>query len=355
MNDLAELKQFIVVHARTQGLRPADYQPVLDRIEDDEEFSPRSWAVAWRESADDLEARGDLLGAARRNIIARFPFVDDADRLGAQDQYLSTFERWAKEQRQIEPVEVDHAGTRLRCWSTGLREGGRAPLLLIMGGIISVKEQWAPTLLLARRLGLAAVVTEMPGVGENRTRYDADSWRMIPSVLDALADRADTTRTIALCLSFSGNLALRAAATDQRIRGVITAGAPVRALFTDPGWQRALPYITLDTIAHLAGTSPDRLAPVLAPMALSPQELAAIDVPVHYLASLRDEVIPGSDVDLLRAHVRRLSVLEIDDVHGSPGHVRQSRLWVLESILRLSGRGGVRTGALRALRHLVRA
>ncbi len=77
-------------------------------------------------------------------------------------------------------------------------------------------------------------------------------------------------------------------------------------------------------------------------------------VPVRYLASLRDEVVPPDDLALLRAHVRDLVVQENDDVHGSPAHVLESRLWVVESLMRLTGRPGGRTALVGALRRALR-
>jgi hypothetical protein len=353
VNDVAELKRFIVVHAKAQGLRPAAYQPVLDRIATDDDGAPDSWAVVWRTAGDALEAGGDLMAAYRRYVVARFPFVDGPSRALAVDRYAQAFASWAAGQRDIEPLKV-HAGEHtVPCWATGLSDVEPRPLVVICGGIVSVKEQWAPTLRLANRLGLAAVVTELPGVGENGVPYDADAWRLFPSIVDAVAGRADTHRTTALALSFSGHLALRAAVADQRITGVITAGAPVRAFFTGDWWRR-LPAVTADTLAHLTGCPADELDQVLPGLALTGEQLETLDIPVRYLASLRDEVVPQEDVALLRRHVRDLRVQENDDVHGSPRHVLESRLWVVESLMRLTGRPAARTALVGAVRRVLR-
>ncbi len=354
MNDIAELKHFIVVHAKAQGLRASEYQPLLDRIGSDTDGAPDSWAAVWRAAGEALEADGDLLEANRRYVMARFPYVDGPGRAGAQRSYLSTFERWSKTQQDIESLEVGVGEGRVRCWATGLSASARRPLVLIMGGIISVKEQWAPTLRLANRLGLAAVVAEMPGVGENTMRYDRDGWRMITAVLDAVADRADAANTTALALSFSGHLALRCALTDRRIRGVITAGAPIGAFFTDDVWQRRIPQVTVDTLAHLAHTTPQELGGLLPGLALTGDQLDALDIPVYYLASRRDEVIPPEDLALLRRYVGDLHVLDNDDVHGSPRHALESRLWIVQSLMRLTGHQGIKPALLGALLRVLR-
>ncbi|MGW4211288.1 hypothetical protein ACWEIJ_25070 [Lentzea sp. NPDC004789] len=349
MNDVAELKRFIVVHAKAQGVRAAEYEPLLQRITNDTDGEPGSWARVWRTAGEALEARGDLLGANRRYVLARFPFVDGPSRELAQERYVRAFARWSAAQTDLEPVEVKVGDDVVRCWATGLSATAPRPLVVICGGIVSVKEQWAPTLRLARRLGLAAVVTEMPGVGENPMPYDADGWRLFSAVLDAVADRADTDRTTALALSFSGHLALRCAVADPRITAVITAGAPVAGFFTGDHWT-TLPKVTTDTLTRLTGRPPAQLAD----LALTGEQLAALDIPVHYLASLRDEVVPQEDLALLRRHVRRLRVQENDDVHGSPRHVLESRLWVVESLMRLTGRPAVTTALVGGLRRTLR-
>ncbi|WP_433261697.1 alpha/beta fold hydrolase [Actinosynnema sp. CS-041913] len=351
---MAELKRFIVVHAKAQGLRPAAYQPVLDGIDSDVDGEPRSWATAWRASGEALERAGRALDASRRYVMARFPYVDGPARRDAQERYLRLFVRWAAAQRDVRPLEVRVGDAVVRCWTTGLSAAAPRPLVLIMGGIVSVKEQWAPTLRLADRLGLAAVVTEMPGVGENALRYGPDSHRMISAVLDAVSDRADASRTTALALSFSGHLALRCAVEDRRIAGIVTAGAPVSAFFTDRRWREGVPRLTTDTLAHLTGEPADALDDLLPALALTTDQLDALDVPVRCLVSGRDEVIPPDDARLLRDHVRDLRVQQNDDYHGSPRHVLDSRLWVVESLLRLTGGRGLRPALVRGLRTLAR-
>lgn len=336
MNDLGELKQFVLVHARGQGIPARDYERLLSAIESDDGDGPGSWVGEWSRAAERLERDGRFLEACRHFTMARFPYVDGPAREEALRRCIAAFDRW-RGGTGIEPLELDLDGARVRCWTSGLSRSDRRPLLLLMGGIVSIKEQWAPVLLQARKLGLAGMVAEMPGVGEHAARYGPDSRRMLPGLLDAVADRADVGRTYAVAMSFSGNLALDAAADDPRIRGIVTVGAPVSAFFTDTGWQRGLPRITVDALAHMCAVPADRVHEHLRGLALDGARLAALDVPVHYLASRRDEIIPGADVDLLRDHVRDLHLLENDDVHGSPRYFVDTRLWVLRSLLQLHG------------------
>lgn len=346
MNDIAELKNFVVAHTRSQGLPPAHYDPLLSRIDDDENGTPGSWVHEWSAEGARLAAEGKPLDASVHYNMARFPFVDGSARQEALERCTDAFDTWRSDFPAVQRLDVDLAGGRIRCWTAGLDASDPKPLLVMTGGIVSVKEQWAPVLLQLGALGFAGVVTEMPGVGENSLLYGADSWQMFSAVMDAVGDRADTSRTYALALSFSGHLALRAALYDSRISGVVGAGAPLHGFFTDTAWQRTVPRVTTDTLAHLTRSKPDEVYGLIRDWALSPEELAAVRIPVAHVTSLRDEIIPPGDARLLREHVRGVRLLAHDDVHGSPLHFAQTRLWTLLSVLRMRGGFGDQRKAL---------
>ncbi|WUH89348.1 alpha/beta hydrolase [Streptomyces sp. NBC_00433] len=357
-NDVRELKQFVEVHAKAQQLSPKTYRPLLARITDDGEGTPGSWVYEWSRAGAEAEAAGRLLEASRYYNMARFPFVNGPARQEALDRCVAAFDAWRGTQKGIERLDVDLPAGRVRCWTSGLpaagSEGRRLPLLLVTGGIVSVKEQWAPILVQATRLGVAGVVAEMPGVGENTLPYDEDSPAMLSAILDAVGERADTGQTYLVALSFSGHMALRAAAADPRIKGVITAGVPVSSFFSDREWQAQVPRVTVDTLAHLLGTAPGGVGDRVAGWGLADAELGALDVPVACLWSRRDEIIPSADPRALLRSVRRLDLVDNDDVHGSPSHLLETRVWVLLSLLRMLGVRDVKRlvfGALwRALR-----
>ncbi|AXB47496.1 alpha/beta fold hydrolase [Amycolatopsis albispora] len=316
MNDVDELKQFALVHARTQGVPPELTDAVLARITTDDAGAPGSWTGEWSAQAEALEARQQFAEASRLYTMARFPFVDGPARQHALDKAVGTFTRSGT---GLEPFQVDTPAGVIRCW-----RGGSGPLVLVSGGIVSIKEQWAGLLRQLIGAGYSGVVTELPRTGGNSLPYDAHAWRMIPAILDALG--ADSA--YAMMMSFSGHLALRCAARDPRIEGILTVGAPVSGFFTDAAWQQGLPRVTVDTIVHLTGEKPGGLAD----WALGADELRAIDVPVAYVASKRDEIIPPQDIELLTANVRRFSLLEHDDVHGSPAHTALTGAWLTQSL-----------------------
>ncbi|MDL4815429.1 alpha/beta hydrolase family protein [Actinomadura opuntiae] len=352
MNDPAELKEFAALHARNQDI--SGYERLLGRIGSDDPDRPDAWVRVWSEAAAEHEAAGRLLDACRHYNMARFPYVDGPARQAALERCVDAFDRWRGD-RGIERIDLEVDGARVGAWAAGLSADDPKPLVVVMGGIVSIKEQWAPAMAGLRRLGMAAVVTELPGVGENTLRYTPDGHRMLSAVVDAVAGRADTARTYALAFSFGGHLALRCAADDPRIRGVVTAGAPVHDFFTDTEWHGRVPQVTVDTLAHLTGTKPEDVLGSLGDWALPAERLAALSVPVHYMASARDEIIPPGETAFLRRHVRDLDLLRHDDVHGSPGHVAETRLWTAWSLLRMRGELPVQRAVLGALLRARRA
>jgi hypothetical protein len=354
VNDIAELRRFVVVHAKAQKIRPTHYQEVLARIQHDG-TGPGSWVYEWTHAGEQHERAGRFLDACRDHNIARFPFVDGPARQDAHERCIAAFDRWRRD-RSITPLVVDLPdNTRVRCWTSGLSRVDRRPLQILMGGIVAIKEQWAPALPRIRALGLAGIAVEMPGVGENQSRYSHDGHLMLAAVMDAVGSLADVSNTRAIALSFSGHLALRQAAVDRRLRGIITSGVPVREFFTDETWFRSLPRLTTATLAHLTGVRGEALLDHLRPWALGDGELAALDIPVRLMVSARDEIIPAGDVEVMRAHIQDLETVEYDDVHGSPSHVAESRMWTTLCLTRMAQAPAARRAVVRSMLAVARA
>lgn len=337
MNDIDELKQFASVHSQLQGLPDGLWEQVLDRITTDETSDPGSWVYEWSTTAADFEAAGEPLTASHCYTMARFPFVDRPARAEALRRSVEAFDGWRRQNAGIQRFQLEPDGLdgRFRLWASGLSTHDRRPLLLFMGGIVSLKEQWASLLHLGEAVTMAVAICEMPGVGENTVRYREDSWRMLPAILDALAREADVAHTIAMANSFSGHLALRCATDDARIRGIISNAAPISDFFTDSDWLRQVPGVTMQTLAHLTQTSTATLPDVLRDWALTDAELDKVDIPVAYSGSMRDEIIPPTEIDHLRRCVRNLDIKVFDDVHASPSHLTEAREWMFGSLMRM--------------------
>ncbi|MDB1089350.1 alpha/beta fold hydrolase [Streptomyces sp. ACA25] len=334
---LSELADLVVLHARAQGIDPRACRRVLAGIDSVAGDHRTAWPQAWTAVGDRHLAAGRHLAACRHYNLARFPFAGDEPRRSAARRCVTAFDAWRRSRGGIGRLTLELTGGRVTCWTAGLDRDRPRPLLLVMGGIVSIKEQWAPFLLAARRLGVSVVVTEMPGVGENTLRYGPEATEMIPELLDRLGTRVCAPGVHVVGLSFAGHLALAAARDDSRISSILTVGAPVAGVFADPAVWRTLPRTTTGTLAHLTRTGPEETRETLAPMALSPGHLAALRIPVRYVASRHDEIIPRREWEILAENVPDLEWVEFDDVHGSPAHLTDTRIWLLRQVMEQLG------------------
>jgi len=350
---LAELKQLVQLHAQAQGIRPKSCRQILNLIESDGGGADNSWVSVWSAAALQHEALGDHRCAYKYYNMARFPYVDGRHRAGALRKCVAAFERWARTVG-IQRLELTVGDSQVQAWMKASAVEPRR-LLLMLGGIVSIKEQWGDVLLNANRLGMTIAITEMPGVGENTMTYDGESWRMLSALLDKLGPSYGSDLTYAAAMSFGGHLAMRAALSDSRIKGIVTAGAPISDFFTCTRLWPGLPETTVRTLANIAKVRREDLQAHIARFAFTDNELAEIEIPLYYVASLRDEIIPRSDWQRLGARAPRAKVVEFDDVHGAPRHLAEYRIGILRELLTMQGRSGLQRAALGAVQAALAA
>lgn len=351
--ELAEVSAYVLLHARNQGIGESECRRVLAEIagsEDGPDGWAGAWAAVWGGEAERCRAARRPLDAIAREILAGFPTPATAAQRAARDRAIRSFADWATGTGVAEPVSVDGPAPTT-AWYSAARDGRDAPVVLIIGGIVSPKEQWGRLLPSFARFGLGAVVTELPGVGPGR--YGPGSPQHLSAVLDAVGVRPGGAGALCLAMSHGGTLALRAAAADPRIRGIVSVGAPVRRCFRDALIWRRTPAITREALAHTTGVAVDDLPAMLPGLAVTDAELDRLRVPVRYLRSLRDELVPPDEAGLLidRAGAR---VLDIDDVHGSPHHVAAVRGDAVAALLEMARPTAPSTRALRTALTLAR-
>ncbi len=349
MPALSEAKQFVGLHARHMGLRPAFVTGVLQRIASLDGDGPGGWAHEWSIEAEAAMRRRDGRAAANLYNLARFPCANTPAKSRAAKLAAEALGGWLAASGAGERREARVGGEPVPFL---FRAASRAdaPLVILMGGIVSLKEQWGGFLALGPRLGCAVAIADFPGVGENPVRYTRAAAKLFEAVIEATKADCDAQRTLIVAPSFGGHLAILHAQTDARVRGIVTVGAPLTHFFTDADSRRTMPEITRLALQHTAGVDADGLDRRLADLALSRQELAELPVPVTYVASLRDEIIPQSEWRDAAALTRNLCVYPFDDVHGAPHHLRQTRLLILAALLRHASRARLAGWVERALR-----
>ena len=330
MHDIDELRTYALLHARAQGLPAATTERTLAAVVDDGD-GPASWTQVWSaEGRRALTARRPLQAAACFNL-ARFPVVDSPARREALRACIEAVDVWRRGHPAVRRRTLPTDDGAFDYYLRPARRPGRA-LVVLLGGIVSLKEQWAPLIPAVARLGYAVAVTELPGVGSNRTLYTADAHRQLSRVIDDAGTVQPVSGCLVVGMRFGGHLALRAALRDERIRGVATVGAPLTGFF-EPDHRPPVPRITRDVLAVLTGTDADRLPGALAGWGLRPDELARLRIPVRYVASARDEIVPQQDAADLARWAPDVRIRRFDDVHGSPDHVAATRRFLIGFLL----------------------
>jgi pimeloyl-ACP methyl ester carboxylesterase len=225
----------------TQGVDPNDFHRVTGSLE-----SWADWLDAWCANADMhaelaavAEADGNQLSAGQAWVraalsyhFAKFVWVLDMDRHRMATEKSVAALRRAHRMLDFtaERVEIPFGSEQLVANLRRPAGIGSAPLVLLLPGLDSAKEEfyhWENVFLLR---GLATLSIDGPGQGETGYRLPlrADYEVATSAAIDALSSRADVdlSRLGVVGVSMGGYYAARSAAFDQRIRAVVTVGGP---------------------------------------------------------------------------------------------------------------------------------
>lgn len=178
---------------------------------------------------------------------------------------------------------------------------GRVPVLMVLGGLESTKEE--STLFENRCLarGLATCSFDGPGQGEMyfQTKLRPDFHRFASAVVDWLAKRhdIDIERLGVIGRSLGAYYAVQSAAHDPRFRLCIAWGV----LF-DLSYYETMKAPSATGFAYVAGFSdPRTAAPRLQEWVNLAGTAERVQVPVYALHGAQDPLIPPSQVEKLRA------------------------------------------------------
>lgn len=201
------------------------------------------WVPVWEalgrqheDEGDSLEASGDH-GAARRAYLqaktyyamGRFPGEITDVKKGISEACARAYRKaCAHLDPPLEVVDVPHQGRDIRVHFRAPTESdGPLPGVLIMCGADVFKEDrgWAAELALEH--GMASVVMDGPGTGENPFPWSPDSVSAWVAAIDYLASRpeVDTDRIGAFGISRGGYSVLQLAGTVPEKMGAVVANA----------------------------------------------------------------------------------------------------------------------------------
>lgn len=214
------------------------------------------WVPRWRDAGRKHEATGDSLlaagdrDAARREhllaktyyAIGRFPGEITPEKAGISADCARAYRKaCAHLDPHMEVVDVTLEGKTIRTHFRAPRSEAPLPAVLIMCGSDVFKEDrgWASDF--AAEQGLASMVMDAPGTGENPFPWEPASVRAWVAALDALAARpeVDASRIGAFGISRGGFSVMELAGTvPAQLRAVVAvAGHPFGYRMSDEEMQ----------------------------------------------------------------------------------------------------------------------
>jgi 2,6-dihydroxypseudooxynicotine hydrolase len=299
----------------SNGVALADFQEVTAGIERWED-----WCGAWSARAAVHEALGrEALGAgfnlsagehlSRAGVyyhFAKFLFVHDVPQMRAAHAKAIECRQLALPHLRPpgERVAIPHEGRTLAGILRRPAGAARPPVLIMVPGLDSAKEELEAYELPFLARGVATLVVDGPGQGE--AEYDlpirGDYEVPVRSMVDWVQDRADLDRgRIGLWgVSLGGYYAPRAAAFEKRISACIGLAGPY-----DWGavWD-ALPDLTREAFrvrSHLA--TPEAARRHAATLTL--KEVARrIECPLFLVTGRLDRLVPWQDAERIAAEAR---------------------------------------------------
>ncbi len=248
-------------------IRPDDAASILKSINS---LDRDEWAKAWCKVGMEYEARGDQRarqGAPSAELadiyhrgfhycmLARYPAPTSPGKL---DAYHSSVRIFRKAAPHFDPpamvVETPFGDTKLVGYLRVPKNVAQPPVVINWGGVDTWKEDRMGAADRMLAAGMAVLSVDMPGTGENPTRYgDPDAYKTFSAWLDFLAKRKDVdgSRVGLWGLSFGGYWAARMAYEEpQRVRAAVFHGGNAHI-----GFQREwlIPAFTTGGATYLFG------------------------------------------------------------------------------------------------------
>jgi 2,6-dihydroxypseudooxynicotine hydrolase len=262
----AQVDSVLHVHAGrfvADGVSSSDLEVILSRVSEWDD-----WFQAWADVGDEYERRArEALRLGRHVSAGEFFWRASISHHYAQFLFFQDRLRREHGQRRKEqlyaaaaPLLVPRA-ERFDIPIDGVAIPGylrvppgvpAAPVVVLIGGLESTKEESYEFENALLRRGLATCTFDGPGQGEMRAElpFQPDFERYCAAVVDWLEDRpeVDPGRVGVLGRSLGGYYAVRSAAFDRRIRACVVWGA----VYQMPRWER-LPELTRMGFQYVSG------------------------------------------------------------------------------------------------------
>jgi dienelactone hydrolase len=318
------------------GTSYPDFEATMARIGRWDDWC-REWgrtARHYEELAEAAEAAGLAVTAGeawRRAALCwhwgKFVFTDHPEeQRAAHERTVACFRRGAGTlSPPAEPVRIPYGRSTLAAYLR-VPPGAPKPIVIMIPGLDSVKEELQATAeyLLAR--GLAVIAIDGPGQGEAEYEFPIEPAyeRVTTAVADYLKGRddIDPDRIGVFGVSLGGYYAARSAAYEPRVRAAAALAGPYR---WDQDWDR-LPPQTRSTFQHRSGAASPALARERAAALTLEDAAARITCPLLVVHGGRDGLVPASHAERLAREAPGAELLLYPDgSHGVTNHAFESR------------------------------
>jgi 2,6-dihydroxypseudooxynicotine hydrolase len=319
------------------GTSYSDFQATMSRVSAWDDWC-REWgrtAQRYEQLAETAEAAGRAItagGAWRQAALCwhwgKFVFVDHPDeQRAAHERTVACFRRGAATlSPPAEPVRVPYRDTTLAAYLRVPGLGGRYPVVIMMPGLDSVKEELQATAEYMLSRGLAIIAVDGPGQGEAEYELPIEPGyeRVATAVADYLGvrDDIDPDRIGAFGVSLGGYYAARSAAFEPRLRAAVALAGPYC-------WARdwdILPPQTRATFQHRSGAATEAEARERMAKLTLEHAAARITCPLLVAAGGRDRLVPPYHAERLAREAPGAELMfDPDGSHGLTNHAFESR------------------------------
>jgi esterase FrsA len=321
-----------------EGIRREDAKQILDQLAN---LDRDQWAHAWSEVGLSYEATGDerakagASGSALAELytlafeychIGRYPVPSTPGKQEAYRHSLRIFRKAAKHfQPALEIVELPFEGKTLLGYLQIPPGLAKPPVVMHWGGVDGWKENRQRASAFFHRAGIATLVIDMPGTGENPVRYgDPAAERTYSAWLDHLAQRTDVdgSRVGVWGGSFGAYWAARLAFVEgKRIKGAVFHGGNVHYGFQEK-WL--IPAFTTGGATYLFGAASLLEA---RGAAMGTKTMAEFIAAVPKLSLLDMGLLDKPSAPILGVNGKLDDQAPVDDIyllmeHGSPKEAR---------------------------------
>lgn len=318
------------------------------------------WLEEWGGTAEEFEGIARAAEQAGRSRTAaqawqqaamcwhfgKYLFVDDpAAQRAAHDRTVEDFGRglWALDP-PAERVLIPYEGTQLAGYLRVPAGVQRPPIVLMLPGLDSTKEELQPQADRMLQRGLATLGVDGPGQGEGDVSMSSTGLPILPEYERAAAvmidwimqrDDLDSDRLGVYGVSLGGYYAARTVAHDERVRAAVDLAGP--HTFGDD-WER-LPSLTRGVFQHRAGVATPEAASQYARRLTLSGVAERIRAPFLVVHGKRDGVVTFDHAERIAAEAPGAELAAFEDGnHGMTNRSFQARSlmadWLSEKLNR---------------------